>query len=369
MPVLAEESVRLVPHRAAYDLALEEASDAMAAVDGRIAIEMARTDCEAQDIDYRFVARFVQDQEMIVTDQQIKMREALDGSTLDFDAKTFVDTISDNVIKGRAETKGETTVVRYSQPTEREVEIPRSLYPLDHTRAIIAAAERGDVIFQAHVFDGDAEAEKMTTTTAIITPLSDEEVRQELQAADDTAKARRDAQSGMRNEAAAADEDQAPTTTDDPATPNELETGAEPEASTDADPSAADDLADVQDERLPTEEGASRDEDASADGGVSGPDQQDGAATDAAIAEEAANPGLSLSDQLSGLKAWRVSESFYNTDSDADGLPVFESTYTLFENGVTGDQLLQFDGYSLSGKLVDLELLEGASCPAGAPAE
>ena len=81
---------------------------------------------------------------------------------------------------------------------------------------------------------------------------------------------------------------------------------------------------------------------------------------------EAENPmavEVSPASQLSGLRSWRISESFYDSDSDADGMPVFETAYTLYENGISDDLVLSFDGYRLAGGLASLDLLDVPACP------
>ena len=72
---------------------------------------------------------------------------------------------------------------------------------------------------------------------------------------------------------------------------------------------------------------------------------------------------VSPASQLSGLRSWRISESFYDSDSDADGMPVFETAYTLYENGISDDLVLSFDGYRLAGGLASLDLLDVPTCP------
>lgn len=59
---------------------------------------------------------------------------------------------------------------------------------------------------------------------------------------------------------------------------------------------------------------------------------------------------------VAGLRGWRVDESYFNSDSDADGLPVFHTRYTLYENGVTDEIFMDFGEYALEGALSELTL-------------
>ncbi|WP_185982498.1 EipB family protein [Aureimonas mangrovi] len=59
---------------------------------------------------------------------------------------------------------------------------------------------------------------------------------------------------------------------------------------------------------------------------------------------------------LAGMDSWKVDESYFNSDSDADGLPIFHTRYTLFENGVSDDIFMDFGDYALQGSLSELTL-------------
>lgn len=237
----------LVPHRAVYDLSLASQSRDLVGVDGRIAIDMTASDCEAYDLDYRFVARFGEESEMTLTDQRILAREDRDGRSYDFEALSFVDGIEQSRVEGTARTREAQTHVEMRQPVSREFAIRAALFPLGHTRHLIERARAGDRIVETPLYDGDALGENLLSTTAIITPVP----------------------------------------------------------------------------------------------------------AGSAAAEEA----------LAGVSAWRVNESYYNADSDADGLPTFHTRYVLYENGVSDDLFLDFGEYALRGGIAELSLGEAPSCP------
>ncbi|MBC8131251.1 MAG: DUF1849 family protein, partial [Rhizobiaceae bacterium] len=66
--------------------------------------------------------------------------------------------------------------------------------------------------------------------------------------------------------------------------------------------------------------------------------------------------------RLSGLQSWRISESYYNSDSDPDGMPVFQTSYRLYENGVSDELTLDFGTYAFEGVLSRLDLFDGTAC-------
>ena len=111
-----------------------------------------------------------------------------------------------------------------------------------------------------------------------------------------------------------------------------------------------------------SQEEATRPQDDSAAGDDAPLAAETPAGPDVAVTDSTAADPAAIAERLNGLKAWKITESFYNSDSDEDGLPVFETTYTLFENGVTGNQLLKYDGYTLKARLSSLELDTAPAC-------
>ncbi len=66
---------------------------------------------------------------------------------------------------------------------------------------------------------------------------------------------------------------------------------------------------------------------------------------------------------LSGLRAWPVSMAYYPSESGKEakgkrdfGLPEYEISFILYENGVLADPVLRYDDFTLQGRLVKLEL-------------
>jgi hypothetical protein len=247
-------AVELQPHRASYDLRLTGQSEEVEGGEGRIAIELARPDCRSYKLEYRFVARFLQSSEITVTDQRTESTEALDGARFEFATTTLLDGNEQSAIRGRAENRDGATVVTMEAPQSRRIELPLSSFPMRHTADLVAAAQAGRSVVETPLFDGDDEAEKLLTSTAIITPL--------------------------------------------------------------AEPSTG----------------------------------------------QAKNEGGEKGAALKDMKAWRVTESFYNKDSNEDGMPIFETAFTLFENGVSDDLVLKFEGYSFEGGIASLDYLDAPAC-------
>lgn len=77
-----------------------------------------------------------------------------------------------------------------------------------------------------------------------------------------------------------------------------------------------------------------------------------------AAAGDLAVPG---GDALKGLKAWPVTVSYYPAGQDQD-LPEYETSFTLFENGITSGVTLDYGDFTLLGTLSKIEPLRKTDC-------
>lgn len=249
-------AAEIASHRAAYDLALTSDLDGVRGGTGRIVAELRQTSCGTFETDYRFVARFEREDASVVTDQRTRNVESIPDRTLDFRTEAFVDGQPESLIEGKATTGDTSTRVELQSPEPRSLEIALSVFPIAHLEDLIDKAVAGETMVETTFFDGDNEADKRLTTTAVIAPLSPAGF------------------AGKKEEGTA-------------------------------------------DERRPA---------------------------------------------LDGLRAWRVHESYYNSDNEADGLPLYQATFDLYENGVSDNFVLDNGDYAFSGGLVSLDLLDGPPC-------
>lgn len=277
----AHAAMPLAPHQAVYNLSLASESSAIVDAEGRIAMELKTDKCGIYDLDYRFVARFQQEQEFTLTDQQTNSTENRAGTEFEFTTKTFVDGAPEKEIRGAARQAGDMTKVAMQSPVARQFDLPLSAFPMQHTAELIARAKAGERIVETKLFDGDDDAEKLLSSTAIITP----------------------------NPPPAA--------------------GAASPSSQPAAPMPA--------------VGATANPPVTGEGGK----------------EE---PAAAIQKLLAGLASWRISEAYYNSDSDPDGMPVFETSYILYENGVSDALRLDFGTYVLAGSLSQLDLFDATRC-------
>ena len=82
------------------------------------------------------------------------------------------------------------------------------------------------------------------------------------------------------------------------------------------------------------------------------------------IADSKDGENQDIASKLKGFKAWPVSMSYFDKTAatSIEHLPVFESSFLLFENGISSDLIMRYPDYTLSGKMTELELFEIENC-------
>lgn len=64
---------------------------------------------------------------------------------------------------------------------------------------------------------------------------------------------------------------------------------------------------------------------------------------------------------LAGEMFWPVTIAYFQK-GDAEGLPIYQIAFKLYENGVTRDLTLDYGEFALRGTLSDLEMFDGTDC-------
>ena len=160
----------LAPHRAVYDLKLGDSSDrsGIAAVDGRIVYETSGSACDGYTSTFRLVMRvFDTKGGSQLSDLQTSAYESADG--FDFTVRTFANGVATEDTLGRARHQDDTVIVDLKRPEEESITLQgKALFPIEHTRAIIAAAKAGKRILQADTFDGSESGRAIFPTLSVI---------------------------------------------------------------------------------------------------------------------------------------------------------------------------------------------------------
>lgn len=163
--------VMLSPHRAVYDLQLEHADDksGITGLSGRMVYELDGAACEGYTTRFRFVTRIDMDEQpQRLTDQQTATFESADGDVFRFVNKTFVDQELVKEVKGIAKADSKMTSVTLDSPQMPLQKLGAAQFPIKHMEDLIKRAVAGEKVFQADIFDGSEDADKVVATTVVI---------------------------------------------------------------------------------------------------------------------------------------------------------------------------------------------------------
>jgi hypothetical protein len=160
----------LAPHRAVYDLVLDEATDrsGITGIQGRMVYEFEGNACDGYTVKFRFVTQINTSETSRLTDQQTTTFEDAEGRTFDFVTKSFVDQNLDKELKGTAKRDTGRLDVEIEKPQKASLDLAASQFPTQHLLELIDHAKRGETFYETTLFDGSEDADKVMTTTVIV---------------------------------------------------------------------------------------------------------------------------------------------------------------------------------------------------------
>ena len=166
----AAAATLLAPHRAVYDLALDQASDrsGITGLSGRMVYEFNGSPCEGYTVKFRFVTRIDTRDVSRLTDQQTTTFEDGQGRSFDFVTKSFVDQNPDREVKGSARLGAEGLEVKLDKPEAASLDLEKTQFPTQHLMELIQKAEKGETFYEISLFDGSEDADRVMTTTVVI---------------------------------------------------------------------------------------------------------------------------------------------------------------------------------------------------------
>ena len=174
-PAQANQIV-LAPHRAVYEISLDQARNAASVTEmsGRMVYELTGSACEGYSQSMRFVSRMgSQDGSTTVTDMRSSSWEDALAKTLRFNSSQYKESKLSESTQGEAvrDPKSGEVKVEIVRPAKKEQTLKAGVYyPVQHSIAMLAAARRGDTVFQADLYDGSEKGEKVYATTTFIGP-------------------------------------------------------------------------------------------------------------------------------------------------------------------------------------------------------
>jgi EipB-like len=170
----AKEPIKLTPHRAIYEMTLDDARSAsgITGIDGRMVFEFSGSECDGYSLNMRMVTQMTDSQGQInLTDLRSSTWEQGNGQKFRFQSAQYLNDKLNDVTMGRAVRSAPDTAVqvKLSQPNHAELNLPgQVLFPTQHSFALIDAAQGGQTLFQAQIYDGSEKGQRVYDTTAFI---------------------------------------------------------------------------------------------------------------------------------------------------------------------------------------------------------
>jgi hypothetical protein len=160
----------LIPHRAVYNLALDEASErsGISGISGRMVYEFNGSPCEGYTVTFRFVTRIDTEDVSRLTDQQTTTFEEGHGKSFTFVTRSFVDQSLQKELKGTARLDPAATKVSLEKPEVAEVTLEETQFPTQHLLELLDKAKKGETFYETTLFDGSEDGNKVMTTTVVI---------------------------------------------------------------------------------------------------------------------------------------------------------------------------------------------------------
>ena len=157
----------LMPHRAVYAMELIGSADGsdIASVKGRLVLEWQGSACEGFVTSQRIVNRMGSKQgNDFVSDFRVNSWESATGDAFTFSMVHYINGNVAEEIAGEAE-RGS---VAFSKPEPASIALPGgALFPTEHIKQMLDAAQAGKKIMSADLFDGSDTEHYFKTTTFI----------------------------------------------------------------------------------------------------------------------------------------------------------------------------------------------------------
>jgi hypothetical protein len=168
----AVDAIQLASHRAVYDLTLMTATGSKSPTfaRGRIAFDFTGSSCEGYTQTFRQLTELQPAEGPTrISDMRSTTFEDANGKTFAFKTETQIDDEPADSIDGHAQRMPDAVAVALTKPKEENLDIDHSaLFPTEHLKYILAAAEAGRHILEEKVYDGSDTGEKIFQTTTFI---------------------------------------------------------------------------------------------------------------------------------------------------------------------------------------------------------
>jgi hypothetical protein len=165
--------ILLTPHRAVYDLSLlrSTGSKGVEGARGRIAMEFGGDACDGYTMKYRQVTVLDSTESGSRTlDTQTATFEAGDGLSMRFKSTSTTQGLVRDGVDGDAQLRPDGSIdVKFKQPrAETFAAKGQPVFPTEHMKRLIEAAEKGETTLSVKVYDGSDNGKKIYDTLGLI---------------------------------------------------------------------------------------------------------------------------------------------------------------------------------------------------------
>ena len=168
----AAASGALAPHRAVYDLKLLKSlgKRSIESVRGRILYDFTGSPCEGYALQFRQVSQLDSGEgKMSLSDLRAATWEDGDAKSFRFNSENKVNERVVDTVDGSAGRSDSQVSVRLSKPAPKNFDLDaKVVFPTEHVRRVIEAAEAGKSLLELSVFDGSESGDKVFSTLAVI---------------------------------------------------------------------------------------------------------------------------------------------------------------------------------------------------------
>lgn len=164
-------TVKLAPHVAIYDLKLTSSRGkrALEAVRGRIVYDFSGSSCDGYALKFRQVTELDSGEgKVALSDLRTTTWEEGDGKSFRFKSHNYMDDKEISEVDGSADRAKAGVAVKLSKPEDKKFDAGEVVFPTEHMRRLIEAAQAGKTLLEIAVYDGSESGEKIYQSLSVI---------------------------------------------------------------------------------------------------------------------------------------------------------------------------------------------------------
>jgi hypothetical protein len=167
----AAKSVNLAPHIAIYDLTLKSSRGkrSLESVRGRIVYDFSGSSCEGYALQFRQVTELDSGEgKVALSDLRTTTWEEAEGKSFRFKSQNYMDQQQIGEVDGSADREKSGVAVKLSKPEDTKFDAGGVVFPTEHMRLLIEAAQAGKSLLEVAVYDGSESGQKIYQSLSVI---------------------------------------------------------------------------------------------------------------------------------------------------------------------------------------------------------